>query len=308
MKKNTFSSTIIFPIIAMLFLLITSCGNSQQKTKEDAGSTINQPPPDKNGPYDFVHPVNKWELPADLKEISGIVWKDNEHFIAIEDLHPTIYLLKTGDGKASIEKNFVFNQTSKDKFDIEDVAMDGNTIYALWSHGEIFKINNWDSKPEVKEVKTFLTKENNTEGLCVDPVSGNLLVACKDAAGVDEEKKSTRAVYSYLKNGDSLATTPFMIIQKKELEEAAGQKIGFYPSAIAVHPVTHEIYIMSTKDDKCLAIFTHDGKFESFHFLDRENLLQPEGISFSPDGRLFISTEGKQDKSAYIFEYKAMGK
>ena len=96
-----------------------------------------------------------------------------------------------------------------------------------------------------------------------------------------------------------------MTINKKDFKEVAGEKIDFFPSAIAVHPVTHDIYIISTKDTKCIAQFTHDGKLKAFDYLDKDMFLQPEGICFDPQGNLYISTEGKHGVPPYIYKFAA---
>ena len=85
--------------------------------------------------------------------------------------------------------NLQFRETDKEKFDFEDLAAVGDTIYALWSHGAIFKITKQKKGFTSERTKTWLKKENNTEGLAYDPLSGNLLVACKDDAGLEDVKK-----------------------------------------------------------------------------------------------------------------------
>jgi hypothetical protein len=65
--------------------------------------------------------------------------------------------------------------------------------------------------------------------------------------------------------------------------------------SISVQPVTNDIFILSTRGDKCLAVFGRDGILKNFTYLDRERYLQPEGICFNHNGDLFISTEGKHE-------------
>lgn len=252
--------------------------------------------------YDLSHPQKKWTLPDDLLEISGISWIDPTHLLVIEDMHPNLYLLRLGD-MVSIEKKVPFAKSSKDKFDVEDVTLVGNTAYALWSHGKIYKITDWQNKPRVEETKTFLKKANNTEGLCYDPVLHNLLIACKNDADVEDEKKSTRSVYEFDITTDSLKEDPFLLIFKKDFEKVIGEKLEFFPSAIAVHPVTKDIYILSTKDNKCIAQYSHDGQLKSVQFFDKEMLPQPEGLCFARDGAMFLSTEGRHGEPASIYRF-----
>src|SRR5437763_951644 len=72
--------------------------------------------------YDLAKPAKKWTLPNVLLEISGITWIDNNHLLVIEDLRPNLYLLRL-DNDAQIEKTIPFHETSKEKFDIEDVTV-----------------------------------------------------------------------------------------------------------------------------------------------------------------------------------------
>jgi len=295
--------------IATIALLVCSCHSTtnsapaQQLDSTSAKNTIQA----NTFTYSFSQPTKKWTLPPELTEISGNTWIDNNHLLAIEDLHPNLYIVRLDD-KATIEKTIPFAATSKDKMDIEDIAAVNNTAYALWSHGKIFKISDWNTKPQTKEIKTFLSKENNTEGICYDPVSQQLLIACKDETDLSDEKKSTRAIYAYDIKTDSLLSQPFLLIHKKDLKAAAGEKIDFYPSAIAVHPVTHDIYILSTRDTKCIARFSHDGIVQSVELLDKDLLPQPEGICFAPDGTLYISSEGKHGESGQILQFDYLKK
>ena len=290
-----------------IFILGSCVNNNKDKDKDNtlvAGKAVAEKSASK---YDLSKPINKWELPPQLKEISGIVKLDNNQVLAIEDLHPTLYTLNLGNGKASIADTVSFYETAKDKFDIEDVAVIGNDAYALWSHGSIFKISDFRKGKQVKEIVTGLDKTNNTEGLAYDPVSGNLLIACKNESGVEDEKKSARAIYELDIKKEALLDKPFLVIESKDLKAMSGDKVKFFPSGVAVNPASHDIYVISTKDTKCMAQFSHDGQLESFTYLDKDLLEQPEGICFDPAGSLFLSTEGKHGKPAYIYQFGSKG-
>ena len=294
----------VLPLIAIVIIagvIITwACRSKASKSKNDTQAEIKTDPSD----YDLKKPEKKWELPAELLEISGNVWIDNNHLLAIEDLTPNLYVLKLDSNKASIEQKITFKESTDKKFDVEDVALVDNTAYALWSHGEIYKIKDWKNKPTVEVIQTFLSKKNNTEGMCYDPVTHNLLIACKDESDLVDEKKSTRAVYAFDLVADSLKYDPFLLIKKEDIDKMSNEKLEFFPSAIAVHPTTHDIYILSTKETKCMAVYTHAGVLKSLQLIDKEILPQPEGLCFAPDGTLFISTEGRHDLPAFILQFK----
>ncbi|MEP6676940.1 MAG: SdiA-regulated domain-containing protein [Ferruginibacter sp.] len=288
-------------MIAFLFIF-NACNNSGANTQGEQ----KEKPADKKETavnYDYKKPFSKWQLPEQLNEISGIVKLDSSRVLAIEDLHPVLYVLNLTGEKAVIADTISFYQSAKEKVDIEDVTIIGNTVYALWSHGAIFKITDWQKTKQVKEIQTGLSKENNTEGITYDPATGNLLIACKNKSGIEDEKKSSRAIFEYDVKTDALKTDPFFVIETKEMKNITGEKVKFYPSAIAVHPITHDIYVISTRDTKCIARFSHDGHLKTFDYLDKELLPQPEGICFDPAGNLFISTEGKKGSPALIYEF-----
>ena len=288
------------PLVLIVGLLFHySCNDKPEAKKEEEPKPVSL----SSTEYDLLKPLKSWTLSDSLAEISGIAFKKNETLLAIEDLRPVLYELNLQDSVGVIANQIQFRETDKDKFDFEDLAVIGDTAYALWSHGAIFKIVKQKKGATSERMKTWLKKENNTEGLAYDPVSGNLLVACKDDAGLEGVKKSTRAVYEFDIRADSLKPDPFMLINKSDFENVAGEKIDFYPAAIAVHPVSHDIFIISTKDTKCIAQFTHDGKLKAFDYLEKEMLPQPEGICFDTQGNLYISTQARHGKPAYIYEF-----
>ena len=288
------------PLVLIVGLLFHySCNDKPEAKKEEEPKPVSL----SSTEYDLLKPLKSWTLSDSLAEISGIAFKKNETLLAIEDLRPVLYELNLQDSVGVIANQIQFRETDKEKFDFEDLAVIGDTAYALWSHGAIFKIVKQKKGATSERMKTWLKKENNTEGLAYDPVSGNLLVACKDDAGLEGVKKSTRAVYEFDIKADSLKPDPFMLINKSDFENVAGEKIDFYPAAIAVHPVSHDIFIISTKDTKCIAQFTHDGKLKAFDYLEKEMLPQPEGICFDTQGNLYISTQARHGKPAYIYEF-----
>ena len=303
-------------LLSFSFLVFSFCScKPNNNTKNDNPVIVKLPPKNSSVAttqassrvfsYDLKAPDRTWKLPAPLVEVSGNTWLDQNHLILIEDIHPNLYLIKIDDKNATLEKTISFQKDAKDKFDIEDVTIIGDKVYALWSHGVLFEISNWNSNADVKEINTGLSKKNNTYFLCSDPLTKKLLIACKDESGIDGEKKSTKAVYQFDTETQKLAEKPFLVIHKDDFEKLAGSKLAFNPSAIAVHPVTHEIYLLSTRDNKCMAVFNRDGSLLSFQFIDKDLMPQPEGICFSPQGTLYISSEGKKGEPGNLFEFNS---
>jgi hypothetical protein len=296
-KQKTFR-----PFIFLFFFCSCNPGGVQEKNQVNDSIPVSEDLRPSTFKFDLSHPQKKWALPPELTEISGNTWIDKEHLLVIEDINPDLYLLRLGN-PAVIEKTIPFKEDKGKKFDVEDIAIANGIVYTLWSHGAVFKIKDWNAKPQVEKIETNFSKKNNTEGLCFDPVSQNLLIACKNESDVEDEKKSTRAVYEFDVKTDKVKEEPFLLIHKKDFTRFAGQKIEFFPSAIAVHPITHDIYILSTKDNKCMAQYSHNGELKAFQFIEKDLLQQPEGMCFAPNGTLFISTEGKHGEPAYVYQF-----
>lgn len=293
-------------IIFALFVTVAACNSNRSGKAANTAPTAAVSTNSAAKAYDLSTPLKKWNLPPELKEISGNTWMDKDHLIVIEDLHPNLYLINLASN-ASVEKVVPFETDKDKKFDIEDVTNIGDTIYALWSHGVIFKVTNWKGTPKSVTINTPLTKSNNTEGICYDPEGRQLLIACKNESGDDQEKKSARAIYAFDPASAQLSEEPFLLIHKKDFKELEGEKLDFYPSAVAVHPITHNIYVLSTRGTKCMAEYSRDGKLIGFQFINPNEMLQPEGICFAPDGTLYISTEGKHGVPAMIYEFGYKG-
>lgn len=272
---------------------------SGAKEKKDSVSTTTE---NETFDYNLKKPAATWTLPDDLLEISGNAYIDDKHLLVIEDTHPLLYVVRLDD-KAVIEKTIPFAPAENRKFDIEDVAIQGKTAYALWSHGTVYKIDDWQTNPNVSSWETGLDKQNNTEGLSFDPRTHKLLIACKNNSGDETEKKSTRAIYAFDPATGKMDNDPFLLIERKDFEKLADGKFNFYPSAVAVHPVTGDVFMLSTKDTKGLAHYGRNGKLKSFQWIDKEVMPQPEGMCFSPTGTLYISTEGKHGQPAKILRF-----
>jgi hypothetical protein len=312
-----FSMIFMKSILQALFLfsfIFSACKPNNQDEKNPpvivklppigAINTANENSPGSKSSFDLKSPDQSWKLPKKLVEVSGNTWVDKSHLILIDDNYSSLFLVSIDDKKVELEKTIDFGN-KEDKLDIEDVAIVDNIVYALSSHGILYKITDWNNKHTTEKITTFLSGKNDTEGLSYDPVTKSLLIACKNESGLKDEKKSTKAVYRFNMDSKKLEEKPFLIIREDDFKKVTEDKIEFNPSAIAVHPETHEIYLLSTQDTKGMAIYDRDGKLISFQSIDKDLMLQPEGICFSPEGKLYISSEGKKGDAANLFAFNS---
>ncbi len=253
------------------------------------------------------------KLPRKLKEISGLGVLDNEHLAAIQDEKGKIFSIRISDGTIKDEKRF-----AKDG-DFEGVEVVGRHLFVLRSDGDIYKISNWPSdSTEAKKYETHLSTKNDTEGLGYDRVNNRLLIVCKEDPGTGQ--KNSRAVYAFDLETNTMSETPALAINLQEIEEMtpdisinkAIRKLtaplknlsGFKPAALAVHPITQQIFVISSVR-KLLLAYNPDGTLEDLWVLSEDDFRQPEGLVFLSNGDLFIANEGGNGKATLMrFNYK----
>lgn len=255
-------------------------------------------------PYNFEAPSLTINLVSeDLKEISGLSPTDEPGvFLAIADERGEIFFID-GNGGGAISARVLF----REKGDFEGVEQVNKKLYAVKSNGDVFEISKWkNGVPEVKESHTFLHKEDDVEGLGYDPVRKSLLLACKG----NPESDTTRCIFSFNLETSKLDSVPVYTINPLEVNkrvpyDSEDKKSRFFsPSGIAVHPKTQDVFVISTALKRLVVLEHSTGKIRYAIRLDKGLLPQPEGISFDPQGNLFLSSEGKKGEGMLLrFDY-----
>jgi uncharacterized protein YjiK len=207
----------------------------------------------------------------------------------IEDEHGIIYIYDLKN--QSIIKEIKFSN----RRDFEDIALNGDTAYVLRSDGIIFRIDNYNASFVTSEVNTSLKGKANTEGLCLDKINHRILIACKGEPTAKEISKHYKAVYTYNLVTHKLDDKPVLLINQNEIEKRINTKTAFAPSAIAVHPITGDIYIIGTVG-KLLLVFSSTGELKNIERLEGKYFIQPEGICITANGNIYISNEGRDGK------------
>lgn len=264
----------------LTFFIVLSCQKQQKETFDDCKF------------YNLKQPSTVWEMPATLNEISGIEILNNQKIICINDKDGKLFVYDLN--KKLVEKIIPFAKNG----DYEDVAIKGNAAFVLRSDGTIFEVQNYLKMPKTIKHKTFLTEEDNAEGLFFEAEKNKLLVACKENSD-KKNGKGTRYIYEFLLDENTLNPNPILTIPQNDISS----KSEFSPSGIAIHPISKNIYVISSVG-KMLAEFTSEGKLQKIYSLNYEHFQQPEGISFGENGDLYISNESKKDNANIIkFNY-----
>lgn len=260
--------------------------------------------------YNLSKPDKIWTLPDVLKEISGIVPFDAKSIACIQDEKGVVFVYDFKTNK--IREDIKFNGDG----DYEDITVVNKGVFVLKSDGTLFELSlsgSWNDN--AKEIKTKMPSEDN-EGLCYDPVTKKLLIACKGDIKNDK-LKNKRAVFAFDLNKKSLSSKPFLVIDPKAIKKILDKKynnsgkknddddfdIEFRMSAIGIHPITKKIFVVCASD-YLICIFNRDGVAENIELLDRKLFNKTEGIGFLSNGDVLFSNEGEDGKPSLMrFNY-----
>jgi SdiA-regulated len=257
----------------ILFFIFVSVGLSCAEKKKNGKQAKDQEEVKKaEQQYNFQKPTKSWNLPKELNEISGIGLLNDSILLCNEDENGVLYFFNLPS--ATIEKEIKFGK----KGDYEDLAIVGDTIFILRSDGGIFKIADLTKKAE--EFNTGLHEHNNTEGLCYDASTSTLLITCKDDQGDLLAGKNQKIVYQISMPIGSNSVAQLISFDAKDCK----------PSAVAVHPISKNIFILSANAQKIIEI-NRQGEVLMSQDLDATIFAQPEGICFAKDGTMYISNE-----------------
>lgn len=282
MKKKTILYSIFLIAIVIITAFTFKKRHQENKAQIKANYTI----------------TTTWELPAVLNEVSGISWIGKDLFACVQDEEGKIFIYDVSTSKIIQEINFAGTG------DYEGISVSGNDAYVMRSDGLLYFVKNYREKTKkVSEIQTKFAADNNMESLFFDNNSNALLTMTKD----NDEENGYKNLYKISLRSDKPETKAIAKISMNAdlLKEFKQKKINktVTPSEVAVNPKTKEYYILDGKKPKLL-VLDAKGELKEVFSLDKSVFAQPEGLTFSPDGRMFISNEAGKKGKANILEVK----
>jgi uncharacterized protein YjiK len=244
----------------------------------------------------------EYRLNKELKEISGLAVTNDGRLLAHNDEEGKIFQIDYQSGK--VIKTFKIGK-KKIKEDFEGLAATADGLFLVTSSGDLYLFSEGDDEDEMpyQVFQTHLSSKNDVEGLCFDPASNALLLACKGYPGKGFNKKKT--VYSFSLSTMQLSTEPHFVLPAHDLFESDQysllRKIGsffllptekkFSPSGIIRHAKSGHFFILSANDPMIIEV-SAQGDVVGTIELDAQEHSQPEGIAFLPDYTLIVVDEG----------------
>jgi hypothetical protein len=264
---------------ALLYILLVSSftGCSRQ------GKSFVPPIPGYNAAAKTIIVLDK-----ELLEISGIYYLPDGKIAAINDEEGKIFLVNSSNGDNTVSK---FGR----KRDYEDVVMVGSYYYILESNGNIHRVPVVSADTE-EEFEFPREKKIEFESLYYDNHIRKLVLVSK------EQRETRKGVLAYTFDMDSqqFSDTALYEIYRKEIHAfLKDNNAQFKPSAAAVHPLLNKLFIVASVG-KAMLQCSLDGKIEKAWQLNPDQFPQPEGLTFAPNGDMFISNEGVDGKATIL--------
>ncbi len=253
-------------------------------------------------PYTLAQPDTCLSLPDELREISGLSWHADTLW-AINDEQGILFCLSANDARLLDTLHF------HGPGDYEGIEKVGHTVWIVKSNGTLYAFDPY--RRTTTKYDTPLEDAQDVEGLAYDSAHHRLWVACKGLAG-ENYGPYERALYTFPLHTHQLNPQPTYLIHQQAIDAWLDRQpasawrdalvkafaktddhLRFQPSALAPHPHTGDLWIVSSPG-KLLLVLSPQGKIRHIARLDKHLLPQPEGIAFAPDGTLFLASEGRK--------------
>lgn len=299
-REDTKCCTVLRLLSAIIILvLLPSLGNANSRQTRD---------------YDFLKPELSLELPDILLEISGLAILSPATVACIQDENGIVFIYDIN--RKAIISRYSFHING----DYEDITTVGNTMYVLRSDGTLFEIANY--RQSLFNVRSFGTDipANNSEGLCFDAKNKRLLIGSKSNVARHVGSKDERMIFGFDLAAKRLIAKPVYVLDVNEIVSLAardgnairtnkkgqgrsGPAVKLRISAIAFHPVTDELYILSAADH-LIVVLERSGRIVRVQSLDPRLFNKAEGIDFFDNGDMLVSNEGQKGKPTLLrFRY-----
>ena len=262
--------------------------------------------------FSGAQPERQVKLARKIQEISGLATSSDGRLFAHDDEKAVISQLDPENGQ--ILKQFFIGSKKPVEEDFEGLAIVGPDFYLVTSNGKLYQFTEGNDRESVKykDYKTGLTAKYDVEGLCYDPETKSLLLACKGFAGKGLD--NMRSVFSFSLERMKLDKKPRFKISIDDITRRIPTNIsrkmgeffllidppGFAPSGIERHPVSGSFFILSSRSGLIAEIDT-EGNLIAVRNLDTNFHRQPEGITFLPDHTMVIGDEGDEQKATLTF-------
>jgi hypothetical protein len=291
----------LLSLLLLVVILILAIGYGVATYRGKPGQRNFTPDTTYQFGYDFRNPDERFSLPTELNEISGLTAYGPNQVIAVQDEDGLLFVY-------DLQQQEVVQRTrfGKDR-DYEGVALADSMVYVLEKDGDIHGVRlPLQPEQDARKEETEFSYRNDTEGICYDSITGQLLIVPKEQ-GLDPELRAEnhRGVYAFDLASGKLRPDPLAVIDEVDLGQIVygePERYFFKPSGIAVEPGTGNLFVLASVG-KILIVLNRNSEILHVELLDSKLFPQPEGITFGVNRDLLISSESKSGRSASIVRF-----
>lgn len=272
-------------LLVLLFVSCNAFSNKEKKHTSPKGYKLTEP--------------ERFRVRESMQEISGIqLFPDEHHIYAINDEQGKIFMIDVSANKPYPTSKFDRSG------DYEDLVHTPKGWIVLKSNGTLYQVHDiFTDSVTSTEYPFHKQGKQEFESIYPDTASNSLMIVCKQC----EEDKAQRSssVYRFNLGTMQYDTAPAYRIDVREIAKILGNDMkNFRPSAAAVHPIEKRLYMIDAINN-LLVITDMGGKVQEAHYLKNRLYEQPEGISFAPNGDMYISNEAGEGTADILkFAYK----
>lgn len=245
--------------------------------------------------YDLTEqPANQFKLPGRLEEISGLAMTTDNRLLAHNDEKAVIHEIDYH--KEHIVSAFQLSDLEDPiADDFEGIATANDKVYLVTSIGRIYECNEGEEDESIlfNIYTTGVGRDYEIEGLAYDKNKRVLLLMCKNPR--QKDLKDILRIYHWSIDTKELIPDAHLVIPIDDFARHIKGK-EFQPSGIEQHPISSNYYVIAARQ-RAIAEITPNGQVVSTKEFPTNWHRQPEGITFTADGRLIIADEGAGKKA-----------
>ncbi len=248
--------------------------------------------------YNFSSPDEKMELGKHLREISGMSYITDRNLILAENDEKGDIFVVDFKNKNDNDGKMKFGG----KGDYEDIVYTDTAAYMLVATGSVIQVMTKDSTLATKEFTLDRGGASEFEAMYLGADRKSLVLLCKECS---KEKDEVRTAYRFDLATLTFSAEPLYSINIADIKKILNdEEVEFKPSAAGINPVNGKLYIVASVG-KLLVVADKNGRVEQVFRLDPVLYNQPEGMTFAPNGDLYISNEGGEGIATILkFIYK----
>lgn len=259
----------------------------------------------ENGYFDLQHPAKVQLLPVGILPFSHIAALDSSNLIGMQ-----------ANGSNGL---IVLNPDSSSFYMINPLAHDVKLTAFVKVDTSLYL---FDDRMQVYATH-YPFDSSSTSKISEKAMKWKASSACYHAAThriyfnqeiTDPEVNRMRSVYAFNVNKNQYASDPLFVYDVDAIEHFATENgirihanritalndtvlgLTINPTAIAVHPKTNEVYILSGIDHS-LVVFNQYGDILNYSELDPNIFPNPSGLAFTDSGDILISNEDMMKNS-----------